>query len=126
MSYVTRFAPSPTGPLHLGHAFSALTAWDRAEAAGGTCRLRIEGIDTARCRPEWEAAILDDLAWLGLAWPEPALDERHVDRSPQWRGLFGAGIVTDCGGDANHLLQRPSARDKLLGARTRNNGGYSG
>ncbi len=73
MSIVTRFAPSPTGPLHLGHAFSALTAWDRAGAAGGRFRLRIEDIDRPRCRPDWEAAIFDDLAWLGLSWPAPVL-----------------------------------------------------
>ncbi len=71
--YVTRFAPSPTGLLHLGHAFSALTAFDRAARAGGTFLLRIEDIDTARCRPEYEAAIFDDLRWLGLTWPEPVM-----------------------------------------------------
>lgn len=67
---VTRFAPSPTGYLHLGHAFSALYA---REAAGpsGTMLLRIEDIDLSRCRPEFEVAIYEDLAWLGLTWPEP-------------------------------------------------------
>ncbi|MDT8855402.1 tRNA glutamyl-Q(34) synthetase GluQRS [Paracoccaceae bacterium Fryx2] len=69
----TRFAPSPTGPLHLGHAFSALLAHDMARAAGGTFLLRIEDIDLARCRPEWETRIFDDLHWLGLTWPEPVL-----------------------------------------------------
>lgn len=73
MSARTRFAPSPTGPLHLGHAFSALTAWERARAAGGRMLLRIEDIDTARCKPEWEALILEDLAWLGIDWPRPVL-----------------------------------------------------
>ena len=77
----TRFAPSPTGRLHLGHAFSALTAWELAQAAGGTFLLRIEDIDPARCRPEYEAAIYDDLAWLGLAWPEPVLRQsEHLAR----------------------------------------------
>ena len=70
---ITRFAPSPTGPLHLGHAFSALTAFDLANKAGGTCLLRIEDIDAARCRPQYEAQIFRDLHWLGLAWPEPVL-----------------------------------------------------
>jgi glutamyl-Q tRNA(Asp) synthetase len=70
-SFVTRFAPSPTGLLHLGHAFSALTAWEAAQAAGGECLLRIEDIDRTRARPEYEAAIYEDLAWLGLSWPEP-------------------------------------------------------
>lgn len=71
MDFVTRFAPSPTGFLHLGHAFSALTAYDAAQAAGGRFLLRIEDIDQGRARPEFETAIFEDLAWLGLAWEEP-------------------------------------------------------
>lgn len=69
--FVTRFAPSPTGLLHLGHAFSALTAFDAARAAGGRFILRIEDLDAGRCRPEFEAAIFDDLAWLGVTWETP-------------------------------------------------------
>jgi len=69
--FTTRFAPSPTGRLHRGHAFSALTAWTGARAAGGRFLLRIEDIDPTRCRPEFETAILDDLAWLGLDWERP-------------------------------------------------------
>ncbi len=69
--FVTRFAPSPTGPLHLGHAFAALTVADAARAAGGRLLLRIEDIDRTRARPEWEAAIREDLAWLGLRWETP-------------------------------------------------------
>jgi glutamyl-Q tRNA(Asp) synthetase len=68
---VTRFAPSPTGHLHLGHAYSALFAERAAAADGGRFLLRIEDIDGTRCRPEFEAAITEDLAWLGLAWKEP-------------------------------------------------------
>ena|SRR5262245_49188397 len=68
---VTRFAPSPTGFLHLGHAFAAITAHDTAERAGGRCLLRIEDIDKARCRPEFEDAIKQDLHWLGLNFAEP-------------------------------------------------------
>ena len=68
MSIVTRFAPSPTGYLHLGHAASASFAWTRARDAGGRFLLRIEDIDPTRCRPEFTAAILEDLAWLGLDW----------------------------------------------------------
>jgi glutamyl-Q tRNA(Asp) synthetase len=64
MSLVTRFAPSPTGELHLGHAYSALTAWRRAREAGGTFLLRIEDIDLRRCKREFETTILADLAWL--------------------------------------------------------------
>ncbi len=68
---VTRFAPSPSGYLHLGHAYAAFVAADAAAAAGGTFLLRIEDIDIARCRPDYEAAIFEDLRWLGLDWPEP-------------------------------------------------------
>lgn len=66
-----RFAPSPNGYLHLGHAFSALLNADKAKAAGGRMLLRIEDIDETRCRPEYETAIYEDLAWLGLRWEEP-------------------------------------------------------
>jgi glutamyl-Q tRNA(Asp) synthetase len=69
---VFRFAPSPNGYLHLGHALSALINADMARAANGRLLLRIEDIDLTRCRPEYEAAIYQDLAWLGLAWEEPA------------------------------------------------------
>lgn len=69
---VTRFAPSPTGRLHLGHAYSALVARELAQARGdGQFLLRIEDIDVTRCRPEFVDGILEDLAWLGLTWPEP-------------------------------------------------------
>ena len=68
MTFRTRFAPSPSGYLHLGHAFSAWTAWQAARAAGGEFLLRMEDIDTVRCKPEFDAAILDDLDWLGLDW----------------------------------------------------------
>jgi len=71
--YVTRFAPSPTGPLHLGHAYSALTAYQRARSHDGLFLLRIEDGDITRCRPEWEALIYADLRWLGITWPEPVL-----------------------------------------------------
>jgi glutamyl-Q tRNA(Asp) synthetase len=70
---VTRFAPSPTGLLHLGHAYSALLAHDRARASGGQFLLRIEDIDPGRSRPEFVQAIFDDLAWLGLSWDGPVL-----------------------------------------------------
>lgn len=87
----TRFAPSPTGPLHLGHAFSALLAQDMARAAGGTFLLRIDDLDRSRARPEWEVQLKDDLHWLGLDWPEPCrresdhLDEYEVALDRLWR-----------------------------------------
>jgi len=81
---VTRFAPSPTGALHLGHAFAALTAFERAR--GGQMLLRFEDIDTARCRARHEAAIIDDLHWLGITWPEPVL------RQSTRMGVYGAAL----------------------------------
>lgn len=68
MTIITRFAPSPTGYLHLGHAYAALIAWRRAREAGGRFLLRLEDIDPGRCRPEYAAAIQEDLGWLGLDW----------------------------------------------------------
>lgn len=77
---VTRFAPSPTGLLHLGHARSALEGWRAAQDGGGRFLLRIEDIDRSRCREEFVAAIFADLAWLGLRWEEPVRRQsRHFD-----------------------------------------------
>ena len=79
-SPVLRFAPSPNGPLHLGHAYSALYTWQAARLLGGTVLLRIEDIDTARSKPEFTAAIVENLHWLGLDWPEPVrLQSQHMD-----------------------------------------------
>src|SRR5579864_4254479 len=69
-THVFRFAPSPNGYLHLGHAYSALLNYDMARELGGRLLLRIEDIDTQRCRPGFEAAIHEDLRWLGIAWEE--------------------------------------------------------
>lgn len=71
MAFVTRFAPSPTGPLHLGHAYSAILAHDMARAAGGAFLLRMEDTDLERSKPAHEDLILLDLAWLGLTWDGP-------------------------------------------------------
>ena len=71
MPPVFRFAPSPNGPLHLGHAYSALLNFDLAQKSGGRFLLRIEDIDPTRCRPEFETAIYEDLAWLGINWETP-------------------------------------------------------
>lgn len=79
---ITRFAPSPTGPLHLGHAFAALVAAER----GDRFLLRLEDIDTARSKPEWEQAAFDDLAWLGLRWETPVL--RQSTRLPAYRAAL--------------------------------------
>ncbi len=80
---IFRFAPSPNGYLHLGHAFSALLNADAAAATGGRLLLRIEDIDETRARAEFEAAIFDDLAWLGLTWQEPVL--RQSERFDAYR-----------------------------------------
>ncbi|OHB26205.1 MAG: tRNA glutamyl-Q(34) synthetase GluQRS [Phenylobacterium sp. RIFCSPHIGHO2_01_FULL_69_31] len=78
--FITRFAPSPTGDLHRGHAFSALTAFEAARAAGGRFILRIEDIDATRCRPQFETGIYEDLAWLGLTWETPVRRQsEHLD-----------------------------------------------
>lgn len=74
---ITRFAPSPTGPLHLGHAYSAILAHDMARKAGGEFLLRIEDIDQSRARPHWEEQIYDDLHWLGLSWDGPVIRQSH-------------------------------------------------
>lgn len=91
---VTRFAPSPTGLLHLGHAFSALSA----AARGDTFLLRMEDIDTPRCKPEFEAAIYDDLRWLGLTWPAPVW--RQSDRLDHYAAavarLSAMGLTYPC------------------------------
>ena len=77
---VFRFAPSPNGHLHLGHALSALVNFEMARAAAGRFLLRIEDIDAARCRPEYEQAIYEDLAWLGITWEEPVRRQSaHLD-----------------------------------------------
>jgi glutamyl-Q tRNA(Asp) synthetase len=96
--FVTRFAPSPTGRLHRGHAYSALTAFEAARAAGGRFLLRIEDIDRTRCRPEYETALLEDLAWLGLAWETPVRrqSEHMADYRAALERLAERGLVYRC------------------------------
>lgn len=95
---ITRFAPSPTGPLHLGHAYSALLAYDMARAAGGTFLLRMEDIDQTRARLDWDAQILDDLHWLGLKFPMDV--RRQSDRiaiyNAALQDLWGRGLLYPC------------------------------
>ncbi len=111
MTFRTRFAPSPTGPLHLGHACSALIAHDLAQRAGGECLLRIEDIDQSRARPEWEAQIYDDLAWLGLTWPHPVL--RQSDRLASYRAalvhLWARGLLYPCSCNRRDIAAAASA-----------------
>lgn len=98
MTFVTRFAPSPTGMLHLGHAFSALTAFDAAQAAGGRFLLRIEDIDQGRVRPEFEEAIYEDLAWLGLTWEGPVRrqSEHMIEYARALQTLIDRQLVYRC------------------------------
>ncbi|MBI1359777.1 MAG: tRNA glutamyl-Q(34) synthetase GluQRS [Alphaproteobacteria bacterium] len=98
MTFVTRFAPSPTGLLHLGHAYSAMSAFDQAREAGGRFLLRIEDIDQTRSRPEFESAIEQDLAWLGLEWETPARrqSEHFADYDVALSRLRGLGVVYRC------------------------------
>ncbi|MGF1550821.1 MAG: tRNA glutamyl-Q(34) synthetase GluQRS [Sphingomonadaceae bacterium] len=98
MSIVTRFAPSPTGPLHLGHAYSALLAHDHARACGGAFLLRIEDIDLARARPRWVEAIIEDLRWLGLDWDgDIVFQSRRLDvYAAALRELKSARLAYPC------------------------------
>ncbi|CAO3418247.1 tRNA glutamyl-Q(34) synthetase GluQRS [Azospirillum doebereinerae] len=107
---VTRFAPSPTGHLHLGHAHSALFGWTAAQRGGGRFLLRIEDIDPNRCRPAFERDLIEDLAWLGLSWGDPGGDpgdapgggpvRRQSDHFDDYRAALArlreAGVVYPC------------------------------
>ncbi len=95
MPPVFRFAPSPNGYLHLGHAYSALLNFDSACRSGGRLLLRIEDIDRARCRPQFEAAIYQDLAWLGIAWDTPVRrqSEHLADYRAALEKLTAMGLV---------------------------------
>ncbi len=109
--FTTRFAPSPTGYLHRGHAFSALTAFEAARAADGRFILRIEDIDTARCRPEYEAAILEDLGWLGLTWEAPVRrqSEHLADYEAALDRLRERGLLYRCFRTRKELAEIQSA-----------------
>ncbi len=98
MSITTRFAPSPTGLLHLGHAFAALFAWRRAREAGGRFLLRLEDLDPERCRPEFAAAIEEDLAWLGLDWDGPVrVQSAHMAQyAASLARLDAMGVLYPC------------------------------
>ena len=107
----TRFAPSPTGPLHLGHAYSAITAHDFAHAQGGQFLLRIEDIDQSRARAVWVAQILDDLDWLGLTWHGPVLrqSERLDTYSEAVQTLNAAELLYCCTCTRKDIKQALSA-----------------
>ncbi|MGD9615100.1 MAG: tRNA glutamyl-Q(34) synthetase GluQRS [Alphaproteobacteria bacterium] len=109
---VTRFAPSPTGYLHLGHVRSALEGWRAARAADGTFLLRLEDIDQTRCRPEYAGAIIEDLAWLGLDWDGPIRrqSEHFGDYRAALTRLGEQGLLYPC------FCTRREIRDEIARA----------
>jgi len=118
MIRVERFAPSPTGRLHLGHAFSAITAHDAARAGAGRFLLRIEDIDAGRCRPEYEAGIVEDLAWLGLRWDAPPLRQStrlpaHAEALARLRAM---GLLYPCACTRADIAAAMSAPQEGAGA----------
>ncbi len=108
---ITRFAPSPTGPLHLGHAYSAMLAHDMAMENNGTFLLRIEDIDQSRARPEWEQQIYDDLTWLGLWWPDPVMrqSQRHAAYQAALDQLWNDVLLYPCLCSRKDIEQAASA-----------------
>ncbi len=128
MSVITRFAPSPTGLLHLGHIASAQAAFGFALEHGGTCLLRIEDIDRVRCKPEYERAIYEDLDWLGFDWPLPA--RRQSEHFEQYgaiiQQLAQRGLVYRCFKTRKEILDdiaraphgRPGPKQVYMGPAT--------
>ena len=110
---VLRFAPSPTGTMHLGSALSALLAHDAAVRLGGRFLLRIEDTDTTRCRPEYEAAILDELAWLGLRWEQPVRrqSEHFTDYRSAASRLAELGLLYPCACSRSEIAATIAALD---------------
>jgi glutamyl-Q tRNA(Asp) synthetase len=108
---ITRFAPSPTGPLHLGHAYSAILAHDMARAAGGDFVLRIEDIDQSRARQTWEGLIYEDLTWLGLTWDGPVMrqSERLDVYRAQIEDFWTARAVFACTCNRRDIFEAASA-----------------
>jgi glutamyl-Q tRNA(Asp) synthetase len=111
MSVTTRFAPSPTGYLHLGHAFSAVIGWKRAQDAGGRFLLRLEDIDPTRCRPEFADGIEEDLKWLGLDWDGAVrVQSRHLtEYQAVLDRLAGEGLVYPCFCSRSDVMRELSA-----------------
>jgi glutamyl-tRNA synthetase len=93
--YRGRIAPTPTGDMHAGHARTFVAAWRRARDAGGAVVLRVEDLDPLRCRPEWAARAIEDLAWLGVTWDEGPVFQsaRRAVYEGAWRALRDAGLV---------------------------------
>ncbi|MBT8413517.1 MAG: tRNA glutamyl-Q(34) synthetase GluQRS [Boseongicola sp.] len=111
MTFRTRFAPSPTGPLHLGHAYSAILAHDMARANDGAFLLRIEDIDQSRSRASWETQIYDDLSWLGLMWDEAVVrqSERLSDYNSALEALWQRNLLFPCACSRRDIAEALSA-----------------
>ncbi|MEQ8558112.1 MAG: tRNA glutamyl-Q(34) synthetase GluQRS [Henriciella sp.] len=116
--FVTRFAPSPTGFLHLGHAASAFHVWDAARRAGGKVLLRIEDIDLGRCKPEYTEVILEDLSWLGFEWDGPVrIQSEHFDEYEKVvEHLTGLGLTYRCFRSRSDIAQEQAAQGLPPGA----------
>ena len=115
-----RFAPSPSGLLHLGHAFSALTAWDRAQERGSDFILRIEDIDQERCKLSYEEQIFEDLRWLGMDWPKPVIRQsnRQSAYDSALKALTKNGLCYPCGctrGDIKNAISAPQEQTPPVG-----------
>jgi len=111
VTFTTRFAPSPTGPLHLGHAYSAILAHDAARAADGRFLLRIDDLDQSRARPDWEQQIYDDLTWLGLHWDGPVRrqSEHFDDYAIALAKLTARGLTYACACNRRDIEQAADA-----------------
>jgi glutamyl-Q tRNA(Asp) synthetase len=116
---ITRFAPSPTGYLHLGHAYSALTAYRKAKEAGGKFLLRIEDIDASRCRPQFYEAIYEDLHWLGISWEKEILiQSKHLnDYADMLTKLDKLGLIYRCYCTRKEIKEQS---EKIFGAPHKN------
>ena len=120
MTLSTRFAPSPTGPLHLGHAFSALTSYSMALKTDGVFHLRIDDLDHSRSRPHWINQIFEDLLWLGIKWPTPVW--RQSERISKYRAtlqtLWDRGLIYPCfcsRADILNAINAPQEQDPQFG-----------
>ena len=120
MTFITRFAPSPTGPLHLGHAYSAMIAHDIARREGGKFFVRMEDLDPSRSKKRWEDQILDDLDWLGLSWDRPVVRQSEsIDRYKNILTKFKKELrLFECNcsrRDIKNALSAPHESEKLSG-----------
>lgn len=117
MTFTTRFAPSPTGPLHLGHAYSALLAHDMARAENGTFLLRIEDIDQSRARAAWETQIYDDLKWLGISWDAAPVrqSDQMIRYSTALETLYDRDLIYPCSCNRRDIQSALSAPPRRCG-----------